>query len=316
LQLSICRYLLCESSIKLSLYSYVNIPDKSVLSFLLAYYLIKQNYNRFNLKYKRSVFMIDISQFSLEGKVALITGGSRGIGEATAIAFARAGANVAVNSRKLPDLERVANEVRKFGKEALAVEAHIGRMEMLQPLVDKVIDKFGKIDILVNNAGTNFFMPAIEMTEKGWDAVMNLNLKGLFFLSQSVAKQMAKQGDGRIINISSVDGIKAHVPTGHYSIAKAGVIMATKVMALEWAQYNIRVNCIAPGAIETRLYEALFALLPHEEATKQKETAERSVPLGRAGEPRELANAVLFLASDASSYVTGQTFNVDGGLLL
>ena len=259
---------------------------------------------------------MDLSRFSLEGKVALITGGSRGMGEATAIAFAKAGADVAVTSRKLPELERVADEVRKLGRKSLAVEAHIGRINELQPMVDKVVAEFGKIDILMNNAGTNFFMPAIDMTEDGWDVVMNLDLKGLFFLGQACARVMKEHGGGKIINISSTSGFKVQVPTGHYSIAKAGVIMATKVMAREWAEYNIRVNCIAPGAIETRLYDAIFTLLPEEEAKKQKEAAAKRIPMGRVGEPREIADAVLFLASDASSYVTGQTFAVDGGSLL
>ena len=259
----------------------------------------------------------DVSQFSLEGQVALVTGGSRGIGEATAIAFAKAGADVAVSSRKLPDLEKVAAEIRKIGRRALAVEAHIGRMDMLQPLVDRVVSEFGRIDILVNNAGTNFFMPAMEMTEKGWDSVLNLDLKGLFFLSQAVAKQMIKQGTGgKIVNISSVSGFRVQVPTGHYSIAKAGVIMATKVMALEWSKYNIRANCIAPGAIETKLYDSIFSVLPADQAKANKEAAAKRIPMGRAGEPKELADAVLFLASNASSYITGQAFAVDGGSLL
>lgn len=259
---------------------------------------------------------MDLSQFSLEGQVALITGGSRGIGEATAIGFAKAGADVAVASRKLSDLERVANEVRSLGRKALAVETHVGRMDQLQPLVDKVAAEFGKIDILVNNAGTNFFMPAIDMDERGWDAVINLDLKGLFFLSQAVARVMREHGGGKIINVSSVSGFRVQVPTGHYSIAKAGVIMATKVMAREWAEYNIRVNCIAPGAIETRLYDAIFSLLPEDEAKVQKEAAAKRIPMGRVGEPREIADAMIYLASEASSYVTGQTFAVDGGSLL
>lgn len=259
---------------------------------------------------------MELSQFSLEGQVALITGGSRGMGEATALAFARAGADVAVTSRKLPDLERVATEVRNLGRKALAVETHIGRIDQFQPLVDRVVAEFGKIDILVNNAGTNFFMPAIDMTEPGWDVVMNLDLKGLFFLSQAAARVMREHGGGRIINVSSVSGFKVQVPTGHYSIAKAGVIMATKVMALEWAEYNIRVNCIAPGAIDTRLYNAIFALLPEDEAKAQKETSAKRIPMGRIGQPKEIADAMIYLASEASSYVTGQTIAIDGGSLL
>ncbi len=260
--------------------------------------------------------MVDTSQFSLEGKVALVTGGSRGMGEATAIAFAKAGADVAVTSRRLPALEEVAEKVRNEGKRALAVETHIGRIDQLQPLVDKVVAEFGKLDILVNNAGTNFFSPAIDMDEKGWDSVMNLDLKGLFFLSQAAARVMREQGSGNIINISSVSGYRVQVPTGHYSIAKAGVIMATKVMALEWADFNIRVNCIAPGAIETKLYDSIFSLLPEDEAKVRKQEAADRIPMKYVGEPKDIANAVLFLASEASSYVTGQSFAVDGGSLL
>lgn len=259
---------------------------------------------------------MDLSQFSLEGKVALVTGASRGIGEATAVRFARAGADVAVTSRKLPALEEVAQKVRQERRRALAVETHIGRMDQLQPLVDKVVADFGRIDILVNNAGTNFFAPAIDMDEKGWDAVMNLDLKGLFFLSQAAARVMRGQGGGKIVNISSVSGYRVQVPTGHYSIAKAGVIMATKVMALEWADYNIQVNCIAPGAIETRLYDAIFALMPEEQSAARKAESAERIPMKRVGEPREIADAVLFLASGAASYITGQSFAVDGGSLL
>jgi len=178
------------------------------------------------------------------------------------------------------------------------------------------VAEFGKLDILVNNAGTNFFAPAIDMDEKGWDTVMNLDLKGLFFLSQACARVMREHGGGKIINISSVSGYRVQVPTGHYSIAKAGVIMATKVMALEWADYNIRVNCIAPGAIETKLYDSIFSLLPEEEAKVRKQEAANRIPMKYVGEPKDIANAVLFLASEASSYITGQSFAVDGGSLL
>jgi len=259
---------------------------------------------------------MDVSQFTLEGKKALITGGSRGIGEATAVAFAAAGADVAVTSRKLEELERVAGRVRKLGQKSMAIETHVGRMEQLQPLVDKVVGEFGRIDILVNNGGTSVAYPAMEYTEKAWDSVMNLNLKGLFFLSQAVARVMKKNGGGRIINVASVSALKPEVPTCAYSISKAGVVMATMCMAVEWAQHNIRVNTIAPGPIDTHLFNAKYALVSEEEAKQQLNGIAGRVPLSRIGQPSEIADTMVFLASDASSYVTGQTITVDGGLLL
>jgi len=260
--------------------------------------------------------MIDTSQFNLEGKSALITGGSRGIGEATAIAFAKAGADVAVTSRKLPELERVAGEVTKLGRKAMALACHVGRVDQLQPVVDKVVAEFGKIDILINNAGTSFYMPAIELNEKGWDSVLNTNLKGLFFLSQFVGRVMKENGGGKIINVASTAGVRAQVPTIHYSISKAGVIMTTAALAKEWAPFNIRVNCIAPGAIDTAIYDAMFAPLPEDQRDQAKKNAAGNIPMKRAGDPREIADTMLFLASDASSYITGQTLLVDGGVLL
>lgn len=250
--------------------------------------------------------------FSLEGKVALVTGGSRGIGEATALGFARAGAHVAVASRKLPDLERVAAEIRALGRQSLAVQAHIGRLEQLSNLVSSVMERFGRIDILVNNAGTTPAMsPLLDMDERLWDAIMNLNLKGLVFLSQAVARVMKEHGGGRIINVASAAGLKHTVYLGIYAISKAGVIMATQVMAHEWAQYNIRVNTVAPGPIRTRLVDAMFAAAPEYE----KEMLRR-IPLGHIGSPEEAVGAMIYLASDASSFVTGETLVVDGGALL
>jgi NAD(P)-dependent dehydrogenase (short-subunit alcohol dehydrogenase family) len=259
---------------------------------------------------------MELSQFSLKGKVALVTGGSRGIGEATALGFAKAGADVAVASRKLSDLERVAKAVSDIGRRSLAVEVHVGRMDQLYNAVERVVEEFGTIDILVNNAGTSIAAPALDITERAWDAVMNLNLKGLFFLSQAAARVMKEKGGGRIINVSSINGYKPAEATFVYAISTAGVVMATKCMAMQWAQYNIRVNAIAPGYIETRLLNATWYDLTEEGLKAQKEELARSIPVGRIGEPREIADAMIYLASDASSYVTGQTFLVDGGVLI
>jgi len=245
--------------------------------------------------------------FSLKNKVALITGASRGIGEAAAIGLAQAGADLAIASRKLPDLERVAAEVSKAGRKCLPIAAHVGRVEEVNNLVKKVVGEFGRIDILVNNAATNPTMAqALDVDERAWDSIMNLNLKGLFFLSQAVARVMKEKGGGKIINVSSIAGISPDLlPV--YSISKAAVIMATKVMAQQWAQYKIRANCIAPGLTKTKFSEALWNnpdILKHAMAL---------TPMGRVGEAEEMVGAILFLASEASSYVTGQVIAVDGG---
>jgi len=190
-------------------------------------------------------------------------------------------------------------------------------MEQLEPLIERVVGELGRIDILVNNAGTSFFAPAIDMTEKAWDTVLNLDLKGLFFLSQAAARRMRDQGaGGSIVNISSVAGYHPQMLSGHYSIAKAAVLMATQVMAAEWAPFGIRANCIAPGAVETKLYGAIYELMPKDQADAQREQMRKRVPLQRVGDPDEIANGVLYLASSASSYVTGQSFAIDGGSLL
>jgi len=245
--------------------------------------------------------------FPLEGKVALITGGSRGIGKATALGFARAGADVVIASRKLPDLEEVAEEIRGLGRESLAIAAHVGRLEDINNLVIKAVEKFERIDILVNNAGTNLNLDsALDAQERAWDAVMNLNLKGLFFLSQAVARVMKAKGGGCIINVASMEGIRPGVlPV--YSISKAGVIMATKVMALEWAQFGIRVNAVAPGLVKTRFSEYFWNNPEVWEGWVSK------IPMQRPAEPEEIAGMILCLASDAASYVTGAVITVDGG---
>jgi dehydrogenase/reductase SDR family protein 4 len=248
-----------------------------------------------------------LDDFSLKDKVALVTGGSRGIGKAIAVGLAKAGADVALASRKLPDLEEVAKEISGAGRKSLAVATHVGRLEEINSLVGKVKEEFGRIDILVNNAGTNPTMDqAIDIGERAWDSVMNLNLKGLFFLGQAVAKLMQEQGGGKIINVASIEGITPGIlPV--YAISKAGVIMATKVMAQQWAKYNIRVNAIAPGLTKTRFSEALWG------NPDILQFAMMRTPMGRVAEPEEMVGAVIFLASDASGYVTGQVLAIDGG---
>jgi len=248
--------------------------------------------------------------FSLKNKVALVTGASRGIGEAIAVGLAQAGADLAIASRKLPDLEKVAEEAKKLGRKCLPVQAHLGKLEEINQFVKRVLEEFGKIDILVNNAATNPTMAqAIDVDERAWDSIMNLNLKGLFFLSQAVAKVMKEKGGGKIINVSSAAGTTPDI-LPIYSISKAGVNMATKVMAQQWAQYNIRVNAIAPGLTKTRFSEALWK---NPDILKM---AMFKTPLRRPADPEEMVGAIIYLASDASSYVTGQIIGIDGGITI
>jgi dehydrogenase/reductase SDR family member 4 len=253
-----------------------------------------------------------IDKYRLDGKVALVTGGSRGIGRATALGLAEAGADVAVASRKLPDLENVAAEIKKMGRKSLAVASHVGRMEDINSLVARVTDEFGRIDILVNNAGTSpALASSLEVDERLWDSIMNLNLKGLFFLSQAVAKIMKEHGGGNIINVASMDGFKPEANIGTYAVSKAGVIMVSKVMALELARYNIRVNTLAPGNVHTRLGDSRFMAMP-----EYREEMIRRTPLGRIGEPDDMVGAMIYLASDASGFVTGECIVVAGGIFL
>ncbi|HOJ52138.1 MAG TPA: SDR family oxidoreductase [Syntrophales bacterium] len=250
---------------------------------------------------------MDRLRFSVEGKVALITGGSRGIGRASALALADHGAHVVVSSRKQEDLDKVAAEISARGVRGVAIASHVAKLEELKTLVDKVLKEFGRIDILVNNAGTNpYYGPLIDQDEKTYDITMNVNLKGVFFLSQMVARIMKEKGGGSIINVSSIGGLRAG-ELGIYCVTKAAVIMLTQVMAKEWGPYQIRVNAIAPGIIKTRLSEALWK---DPEVGAQ---AKAQIPLMSLGEPEDVAGAVVYLASDAARYVTGATFVIDGG---
>jgi len=261
--------------------------------------------------------MFDLSKFSLKGKVAIVTGGGRGIGQGIAYGFAKVGATVVITSRKAPDLEATAAEIRAIGGEVLVVPAHLGKFEEIQRLVDTVMQKYGRIDILVNNAGASPAMGTVlDADERLWDTIMNLNLKCVYFLSQAVAKIMKKQGGGKIINMASVDGVNPEPFVSVYSVSKAGARMVTRAFALELARDNIQVNTIVPGAITSKMMDSHWQHLPPEEAKKQKEELGKMLPSGRIGEPDEIAGAAIYLASEASNYTTGTEIVIDGGLLL
>jgi dehydrogenase/reductase SDR family protein 4 len=252
---------------------------------------------------------MDVSYLSLEGKVALVTGGSRGIGKEIALAFADAGADVIVSSRKLPALEEVAAEIKAMGHRALPVAAHTRKPDELKQLVETIKAEFGRLDILVNNAATNPVMaPLVDIEEKAFDVIMNTNLKGYFLLAQLAAKMMIEQGDGgSILNISSVNGFTPDKGLGVYSISKAAINMLTRALALELGEYNIRVNALAPGVVKTGFSQARWS---NEELSAFD--MERT-PLQRFAEPGEIAKMALAMVSGASSYVTGQILLIDGG---
>lgn len=249
-----------------------------------------------------------LNKFNLQGKVALITGASRGIGRAIALGLAEAGSDVILASRKMPDLEAVAHEVAEKGRKALPISANMRHLPEIDHLVKQALNEFGRVDILVNNAGTNpVFGSVFNVDEKAWETTFGLNLKGYFFLSQALGKVMRDRGGGNIINVTSIDGISPRLGAGFYSISKAGIIMLTQVLAQEWGQYNIKVNAIAPGVVKTQFSKALW------DNPVIRERTEDSTALGRIAEPEEIVGIALFLASEASSYMTGQTVVLDGG---
>jgi dehydrogenase/reductase SDR family protein 4 len=247
-------------------------------------------------------------QFSLEGRVAIITGGSRGIGQAIAEGFAEMGAKVVLASRKAEALEEVRKGIEAAGGEAFVIPTHMGDMEGINRLVQGTLDKYGTIDILVNNAATNpIFCGTSEVEEPAFDKIMEVNVKGLFFLSQQVGKVMCEKGSGSVVNISSEAAFCPTTFLGVYSMSKSAVNMLTKVFAQEWGPKGVRVNAIAPGLVKTHFSEALWG----NEAILQ--AALTSIPLGRMAEPDEMVGLAIFLASDASKYVTGQVVLIDGG---
>ncbi|PIR01857.1 MAG: hypothetical protein CO031_01235 [Candidatus Nealsonbacteria bacterium CG_4_9_14_0_2_um_filter_37_38] len=248
----------------------------------------------------------------LRGKVAIITGARRGMGKSHALKLAKAGAKIVVSDISLEECQKVVKEIEKGGGKALAVKCDVTKREQVDEMVKKTIKKFGRIDILVNNAGICQFKPFLELTEEDWDKTLDINLKGYFLCAQAAAKEMAKQKSGVIVNIASI--AMGQVGVGfpnltHYSASKGGIVGMTEALAVELAPYNIRVNAVAPGVIETPMVDPLKSDPKTMEATLAR------IPLHRMGRTEEVSNLVLFLASDTSSYMTGSTVVIDGGWL-
>jgi NAD(P)-dependent dehydrogenase (short-subunit alcohol dehydrogenase family) len=253
-----------------------------------------------------------VADFSLEGKVAVVTGASRGIGRSIALGLAEHGACVALAARKPEALEEAAEAVRATGRRALAVPTNVRRAEELQRLVETTKRQLGRVDILVNNAGTTpHFGPIQELDEGAFDVIWNTNVKAVHLLSCAAREAMLEHGDGGVIvNVSSVGAYRASDVIGGYSVSKAALNMLTQVQARSWGKDGIRVNGIAPGLIKTEFARALW------NTPQIRKASEREAALGRIGEPDEMAGAVVYLASPAASFVTGQTLILDGGRLV
>lgn len=244
-----------------------------------------------------------------EGKVALVTGASRGIGRATALMLAERGANVAINYQGNEERAReVLNQVEEMGREAILVKADVSDYEQVEKMIDEVLRRFGRIDILVNNAGITRDTLIMRMKEEDWDAVINTNLKGVFHCIKAVTRPMMKQRSGKIINLSSVVGVSGNPGQANYVAAKAGVIGLTKSAAKELASRGITVNAVAPGFIETDMTGVL--------EEKLKEEMLKWIPLARFGKPEDVARLICFLASSDADYITGQVIHVDGGMVM
>ncbi|GGG21513.1 3-oxoacyl-[acyl-carrier-protein] reductase FabG [Lysinibacillus alkalisoli] len=242
-------------------------------------------------------------------KTAVVTGASRGIGRAIALKLAQDGANVVVNYSGSKDkAEAVVAEIQAMGQQAIAVQASVANADEVKELMNTALQTFGSIDILVNNAGITRDNLLMRMKEDEWDAVMATNLKGVFLCTKAVARQMMKQRAGRIINVASIVGVAGNAGQANYVAAKAGVIGLTKTTAKELAARNILVNAVAPGFIATDMTDEL--------PTDVKEAMLQQIPLAKLGQPEDIANVVAFLASDAASYMTGQTLHIDGGMVM
>lgn len=247
--------------------------------------------------------------FSLKGKVAVVTGGNRGLGKTFALSLAKMGADVVIVGRdELKNLS-VIKEIESYGRRAISLSVDLQDISAIKRMVETVKNEFRKIDILVNNAGVSSTGLALDVEEEEWDKIMDLNVKSLFFCSQAIAKEMKEQKSGKIINIASIVGAVGDIGISPYTASKAAVINLTRSLALEWARFGIQVNAIGPAYIETEMNSEALS------NSKVREKIINKTPMGRLGKAEELEGALLLLASDASSYITGQTIFVDGGWL-
>lgn len=252
-----------------------------------------------------------LDKFKLEDKKAIVTGGARGLGKAMAKGLAEAGADIAIADTKLELAQQSAKELRQLNVDSLAIKTDVSQAREVHQMVSEVVDEWGRVDILLNDAGICRNAPAEEMSEEDWDDVIDTNLKGVFLCCREVGERMVKRKEGVIINVSSMSAIIVNYPQPQigYNASKAGVTMLTKSLALEWSKYNIRVNEIAPGYMETAMTEPFLKENP--EVVKKHWI--QVTPMKRLGQPEELAAAAIYLASDASSFMTGQTLILDGG---
>ncbi|RBW51831.1 SDR family NAD(P)-dependent oxidoreductase [Marinobacter sp. F3R11] len=246
--------------------------------------------------------------FDMTGKVALITGSTKGIGRSIAEEMASLGAKVVISSRKADACEQVASELKARGYEAMAIPCHVGKKDDLQNLVNKTNEAWGSIDVLVCNAATNpVYGPTSEMTDEAWDKIMDTNVKGTFWLTGMVLPQMAEKGEGAVVLLSSIAGIRGNTTIGTYGVSKAAEAALARNLAVEWGPKGIRINSIAPGLIKTDFAKALW------EDPERVKRAEDKTPLRRIGDPVDIAGLAVFLSTKASAYITGQTIVADGG---